>query len=253
MELFFSKYGQGPALVILHGFLGTSDNWFSLGKQFSEHFTVYLIDLRNHGRSPHSEQFNYDLMANDLKELLDREQIENPFIIGHSMGGKVVMNYSKLFPDQFEKLIIVDISPRFYPVHHETIMEGLLSIDLSQLGSRNDAETQLANYVKDPGVRQFLLKNLDRSKGGFSWKANLKVLNEQIEEVGKEIYSENVTEKSVLFLAGDHSDYIKTSDRSQIKSMYPNSKILTIKNAGHWLHAEQPEVFYKSVNYFLSN
>ncbi len=247
MKLQVTKIGSGPSIIILHGFLGTSDNWISIGRALSEFRTVYLVDQRNHGRSFHSEEFNYDLLADDLYQLIQEERIENPVLIGHSMGGKVVMNYSLRYPDSFDKLIIVDISPRYYPVHHQKILAGLLAIPMTSITTRNEADDILSEYVDQPSIRQFLLKNLDRTSEGYKWKANLKVLNHLIEEVGKEIYKESVTEKQVYFIRGDQSDYIRPTDREQIKSMYPMSKILTIKNAGHWLHAEQQDSFFRTL------
>lgn len=253
MDLYTQKLGTGEPVVILHGFMGTSDNWYGIAKKIAENNTVYVVDLRNHGRSPHSDEFDYNVMAEDVHEVIQKHNIDNPILMGHSMGGKVLMHYSRLFPDQFKKLIIVDIAPKAYPVHHQKILDGLLSINLNTLKSRTEADKILSLYVPEPSIRMFLLKNLDRDGQGFTWKANLPVLNKNIKEVGKETFQENTSQKPVIFIRGANSPYIKSEDRPQIKKMYPHASIVSIKDSGHWLHAEQPEAFLKVAGHIISS
>lgn len=253
MKLNYRKMGQGAPVVILHGFLGTLDNWITVGRALSEDYTVYLVDQRNHGRSPHSDEFSYDILSQDLHIFLHEHNIAFPSIIGHSMGGKVAMNYTMKHSSSFRHLIIVDIAPRYYPVHHQKILEGLISMPFDQIQSRNDAELHLSKFIDSPGVRQFLMKNLERNKNGYSWKPNVKVLNRDIEKVGQEIFNDHVSTGSVYFIRGDKSDYIGKEDREMIKKMYPSSRILTIKDTGHWVHAEQQESFLKTVQAILKS
>ena len=243
MKLHYNELGEGSPVIILHGFLGSSDNWLPIGKTLSEKHEVYLVDQRNHGLSPHSSDHNYHLLAHDLHDFIHEHGIADPVLLGHSMGGKTVMHFASLFPDAFKKLIIADIAPRFYPARHTRILEGLLSIDLSSIQSRNEADEQLAKYVKEESIRMFLLKNLGRKEGGFTWKANLPVLQENLDQIGQAITGENITRKPVFFIKGNNSDYITPEDGETIRKMFPTAKILGIKNAGHWLHAEQREAF----------
>ena len=170
MKLNYKKSGSGPPLVILHGLFGSLDNWFSIAKELVEHYTLYLVDQRNHGDSPHAEEWNYAVMVEDLKELIDDEGLEKIYLMGHSMGGKTVMKFAVTYPERVEKLIVADIAPRFYPIHHQTILEGLNSLNLNQIKSRKEADDQLAQYIPELGVRQFLLKSLTRDSEGFAWK-----------------------------------------------------------------------------------
>lgn len=253
MKLNYKKLGDGEPLVILHGLFGMLHNWFTLGKRFAEDFTVYLIDLPNHGQSPHSNDWNYNVMSNDLLEFFEARHIEKANIIGHSMGGKVGMCFAGEHPERVKKLVVVDIAPRFYPVHHDTILEALLSVDLENLKSRNEADAMLSKYISDFGTKQFLLKNLARKESDntkFEWKFNLPVIAKNIREVGAE-----TTEGStapILFIRGKKSDYISSEDEAEIQKLYPNSEIVSI-DSGHWVHAEKPEEFYNSVVGFLKN
>ncbi|AEH01264.1 alpha/beta fold hydrolase [Lacinutrix sp. 5H-3-7-4] len=245
---------QGKTFVILHGFLGMSDNWKTLGKQFSANgFKVYLVDQRNHGRSFHSGTFNYDVLAQDLKSYCDDNDLKNIVLLGHSMGGKTAMLFATQYPEYVSKLIIADISPRFYPIHHDAILEGLGRLDFKTLKSRSEADEQLSNYVNDFGTRQFLLKNLYWvKKGTLGLRINLEVLTQNVSEVGEALPLHATFEKDTLFLRGDKSEYIAAQDESLIKSHFINSKIETIANAGHWLHAENPKDFYKAVIDFVN-
>ena len=251
MDLYYRKMGEGQPLIILHGLFGSSDNWLSIGKHLSEHYEVHLVDQRNHGQSPHSDTFNYPDMAVDLKHFIERHEINSPMIIGHSMGGKVAMEYAVRNPNDWQKLIVVDIAPKAYPVHHDQILEGLNALDLSALKSRGDADAALAEYVPEKMVRQFLLKNLGRSPEGFEWKINLRAITDNIEIIGAQTSARLEENKPVLFVDGEHSGYIKDADHSLIHNFFPDAKISTIAGAGHWVHAEKPDEFLEVILAFL--
>ena len=253
MLLHSNILGEGKPFLILHGFLGMSDNWKTLGNKFSEHnFQVHLIDQRNHGRSFHSEQFNYEVLVKDLKQYCDHHQLYDFILLGHSMGGKTAMLFATSYPELISKLIIADIAPRFYPTHHDLILEGLSSLDFDKLESRSEADNLLSHYVSDFGTRQFLLKNLYWvEKGKLGLRMNLEVLKNNVEEVGEALPVSNNFLGDTLFLRGDKSEYIALSDEALIKMQFPNSTIETIDNAGHWLHAENPTAFYNSVIQFV--
>jgi pimeloyl-ACP methyl ester carboxylesterase len=254
MILHANRLGKGQPFLILHGFLGMGDNWKTLGTQFAEaNFEVHLVDQRNHGRSFHSDEFNYDAMADDLKRYCDEYGLNEIILLGHSMGGKTAMVFASKYPNKVEKLIVADISPRYYPVHHETILEGLDSLDFSEISSRREADKALSKFVPDNGTRMFLLKNLYWvEKGKLGLRINLKVLRASVAEVGEGLPSHAHFDKASLFLRGDKSEYIGQLDEAIIKKHFPNSKLITIPKAGHWLHAENPEAFYKAVMNFVS-
>ena len=253
MELMnFKKLGEGTPIIILHGLFGSLDNWLSIGKVLAENHSVYLPDLRNHGDSFHSDEFTYAAMAEDLREFIEQEDIQRPVVIGHSMGGKVAMKFAINYPDMFEKLIVADISPRAYRPHHGDILEGLKSIDLAQIGSRKEADEALSKHIPEIGVRQFLLKNLTRGKDKqFKWRLNLPVIDAQIENVGEGLEDRLATTKPTLFIRGGASNYIRDKDNIVIVAFFPNSEVKTIEGAGHWLHAEKPEVFIEMVQDFI--
>jgi esterase len=250
-KLFFRRLGQGKPLIILHGLFGASDNWLTVGKSLSEHFEVYLVDQRNHGQSFHDPKHNFDVMAEDLGKFIKENNITQPIVLGHSMGGKVAMNYALNHPGKLKKLIVVDISPRGYKVHHDQILEGLKSIDLASLESRKEADDQLAKYVPNVGERQFLLKSLSRTGDGFEWKINVAAIDNNIGLIVGEIDGEP-NPVPTLFIDGENSNYIRDIDLPIIEALFPNSKVVTIKNAGHWVHAEQPEAFLETLMAFLS-
>ena len=245
--------GEGKPMVIIHGFLGMNDNWKSLGTQFAaQGFQVHALDLRNHGKSFHSSDFSYEIMAEDIKQYCEFHHLKDVVLLGHSMGGKVAMLFASTYPDLVSKLIVADIGPKYYPPHHQTILEGLNAIDFSEKQSRSDAEEILSTYIKDFGTRQFLLKNLYwETPEQLAFRFNLPVFIEKIDVVGTALPFENTFSKPTLFLRGDKSNYIEDADFEMIRYHFPDSKIETIKNAGHWLHAENPKDFYDSVISFL--
>ena len=244
--------GEGEPLVILHGLFGSLDNWMTLGKKWAEDRQVILVDQRNHGNSFHADEFNYQLMAQDLQKLLSHLKITKATILGHSMGGKTAMQFAIQYPEKVEKLIIADIGPKFYPVHHQTILKGFYSVPVNEIKSRNEADDILSEQITEFGIRQFLLKNLARDKNGFSWKMNLDVIAKNIEEVGKALNQNATFDKPTLFVRGGNSDYITNDDANMIHSIFTDSKLETIDGAGHWLHAEKPDEFFELINSFLN-
>ena len=238
-------------MFILHGLFGSSDNWVSFGKQLTDHYQIIIPDMRNHGRSPHSDHWEYAFMADDINKLANKLEFETITILGHSMGGKTGITFAEKFPEKLEKLIVADIAPRKYAIRHRTILEGLISIDLKDLDSRNDADDQLIPYIPEMSLRQFLLKNLDRDKHGFKWKLNLKIINDHLENVGLATYPEKVIDTPTLFIRGINSDYISDDDIMEIREYFSDVRTESIGNAGHWLHAEQPKAFYATVKEFL--
>lgn len=245
--------GSGKPLVILHGFLGMLDNWKTLGTQFAQSgFQVHLLDMRNHGKSFHSSDFSYQVMAQDVLEYCTFHKLENISLLGHSMGGKTAMLLATTAPDLIDKLIIADIAPKFYPLHHQTILEGLNAVDFSKSKTRAAVEDVLANYITDFGTRQFLLKSLYwKTTEQLAFRFNLTVFNQKIDEIGKSLPSDNTFQKPTLFLRGALSNYILNTDFESIKHHFPYAIIHTIAKAGHWLHAENPTDFYKEVYDFL--
>jgi pimeloyl-ACP methyl ester carboxylesterase len=244
--------GEGAALLILHGYFGSSDNWKTLGNQFAENFQVHLIDQRNHGRSFHSDEFNYEVLVDDLHDYIQHHQLEKVYLIGHSMGGKTAMLFAVTYPDLVDKLIIVDISPKEYQPHHNAILAGLNSVDFEIHTSRSVVDEQLSKYIPELGVRQFLMKNVYwKVKGQLDFRFNLQSLTENNIEVGKPLPVGVTFNKPTLFLKGENSDYIMLSEQIIIDVHFSDNKVVEIVNAGHWLHAENPKDFYEEVCEFL--
>ncbi|REH00249.1 alpha/beta fold hydrolase [Flavobacterium aquicola] len=252
--MLYSKIeGSGKPLLIMHGFLGMSDNWKTLGTQFAaDGFEVHMLDLRNHGRSFHSDDFSYELMVQDVYDYCQANDLQSLDVIGHSMGGKTAMLLAALYPNLVDKLIVADIGTKFYPPHHQDILAGLNAVDFSIKPSRNDVEEILKSYIPDFGTRQFLMKSLFwLEPGQLGFRFNLKVFNEKIDEIGKALPSGLVFERPSLFIRGGNSNYIFDTDFDGIKEHFTNSSFATIPNAGHWLHAENPKMFYDLVSVFL--
>ncbi len=244
--------GKGEPLLILHGFFGMGDNWKSLANRFAEYFEVHLIDQRNHGRSFHSDDFSYELMVEDLEHYINHYQLKKVNLLGHSMGGKTVMLFATSFPEMVNKLIVADISPRYYPPHHQFILEALNAIDFNTITKRSEIAKILSNYIDQEGIKQFLLKNVYwKEKGQLAYRFNLESLTENVEEVGVALPSFTIFEGDTLFLKGANSGYISNDDIPLIEAHFSKAKIKTIKNAGHWLHAENPQDFFSEVMVFL--
>ena len=247
MELFFRELGTGKPLVILHGLFGFSDNWQTHAKKFSDYYRVILVDLRNHGHSPWSEEFSYQLMVNDLVELFNKLNLTDVILLGHSMGGKVAMHFAQSHSEFIEKLIVVDMGVKEYPLHHQHILKAFDSIDLNKLTARSEAERILSSFIESKGVVQFLLKNLYwRDKGKLAWRVNFKVLQSSMPEILSALPKNEVL-LPTLFIRGALSDYILASDIEEIENLIPDSQLVTIDNAGHWVHAEAPEEFTDAV------
>ena len=249
----FKKFGEGEStLIILHGLFGSLDNWQSIAQSFSKYFTVYILDQRNHGKSPHFQAHNYTVMAQDLKDFMDDNLIEKAHLLGHSMGGKTVMQFAVNFPYMIDKLVVADIAPKYYLPHHHDVLEALHSVDFSIDNSRDAIKEKIALTIKEQGTQQFILKGLNRiSKDQFSWKFNLKVLSEQIDNIGEELAGYTYFTNPTLFLKGEKSNYILEEDYSKIEEMFPQSEIKIIRGAGHWLHAENPTDFCEEILSFL--
>lgn len=253
MKLHSMILGEGQPFLILHGFLGMSDNWKTLGKQFAKDgFQVHLIDQRNHGKSPHSDEFSYQLMAEDIAAYCKEHQLENIILLGHSMGGKTAMLTACEHENLVEKLIIVDIAPKYYAPHHQQILKGLTALDEAKLTSRGDAEDFLGDYIQETGVKLFLLKNLYwKTKDKLSLRMNLDVLKEKIDSIGEALHQGAIYNGPSLFISGENSDYIQKEDENLIREHFPKAEIVEIKEAGHWVHAENMEAFYKAVHSFV--
>lgn len=252
MKLHYRDIGEGEPLFILHGLFGSADNWQTLGKRFAEHFKVYFVDQRNHGRSPHTEDFNYDLMVEDFHELVQDVGETNINILGHSMGGKTAIAFAAKYTELVNKMIVGDISHKQYEHHHDPIIEALNAIDLTTIKSRGEADEFMEKYVPEWGVRQFLLKNLYWvEKGQLGWRINIPVLSRELDHVIAEIPFDTI-QTDTLFIRGELSNYIREEDFDTIKLKFPNSRIATLEGVGHWIHAEAPEKFYQLVMDFLA-
>ncbi|HUX94362.1 MAG TPA: alpha/beta fold hydrolase [Bacteroidales bacterium] len=260
MKLFCRSYGSGPPLIILHGLYGSSDNWMSIAKMVGDHYTVYLPDLRNHGKSPHSDIMDYQAMSNDILELADQLNLNNFFLAGHSMGGKAAMAFAVNWPERISGLLIADISPfvnepdgKAAFLQHKTILEAMYNLNLTKISTRTDADAELKGKINSEKIRGFILKNLQRSTGNrFVWKLNVPSLLNNLKSIMegielKNIPDEQVTGFPVIFLKGSESDYINIEDYPYILKIFPAAEIIEIREAGHWLHADQPEEVAKNL------
>jgi esterase len=249
MILFHRHYGEGPPLVILHGLFGQSDNWATVGRKLGEHhLSVFCMDLRNHGMSPHSESFSLAEMAADVAETLDDLRLSAVHLLGHSMGGKVAMEFAFAFPERLKSLILVDIGPGYYPPHHQQIIKGLQAVKPEEISSRPEAEERLSAYIQDQATRQFLLKNLYRtdSNEGFAWRFNLDAIAAKIKEVGKAVPDRSLSVPS-LFYHGERSNYVSPDAYINIMRQFHLAEFKVMPGAGHWLHAEQPIPFTETI------
>lgn len=259
MKLFCRKYGKGKPIIILHGLFGMSDNWMTMAKRLSRYsYHVIVPDLCNHGQSPHSEEWDYESMSEDVFELMDTLKTASPVIIGHSMGGKVAMQMAAKHPKKISALIVVDMAPKAYPVLHASILSVLNDLNKSTPFTRNKAEQLMFRRIHDAAMVKFLLKNLywkTDAKGGIAlaFRFNLKVIAAKIENIGQEILFPVPVKIPSLFVRGEDSDYITDDDVTQIKKKFRKVKVSTIKNSGHWVHVRQPDVFLNDVLRFIHN
>lgn len=255
MDLFFRDYGSGPPLLILHGLLGASGNWHTLsGKLFSQAFHVFTLDLRNHGRSPHSDVFDYPTMASDVEAFMDKHGLETAHVVGHSMGGKAAMYLATTAPDRLGRLVVVDIAPKAYPARHEHILTALQAVHPPDYDDRSAIDAALAEHIDARPIRQFLLKNLtlDSETKTYRWQMNLDALVRNYDRVNEPLPAPAVFDGPTLFVRGERSDYIRDEDRSRITQHFPQARLVTIPGAGHWVHADAPDAFGEAVMDFLS-
>jgi pimeloyl-ACP methyl ester carboxylesterase len=252
MVLNFKEYGSGEPLLILHGFMGSLDNWHTLATQFGSSNHVFSLDQRNHGKSPHSDEHSIDLMVADLKLFIETKNLNNVSLIGHSMGGKVAMKFTLQYPNLVKRLVVVDIAPRQYQRGHDDVFEAIFAVDLNKIENRKQAEDMMLQFVADFGTRQFLLKNLERLEDGkYNWKMNLKTLHIDYEEIIKPIESEWPFLGPTLVIKGGNSRYISALDELDFKKLFPNYQLQVITNVGHWVHAEAPKEFALAIENFL--
>ena len=247
MKLHYRELGEGQPLMILHGLFGFSDNWQSHAKKLAEYYRVILVDLRNHGHSPWSDDFSYDLMADDVFELCEDLKLEDFILVGHSMGGKVAMNFAQKHETLLDKLVVVDIGIKEYPMHHEHILAGIHSVDLPNITARRQAEDQMSAHIDSEGIKQFLLKNLYwKERGVLEWRMNVHVLEREMKNILSAMPQVEVSVPT-LFIRGAMSNYILDEDIESIEELFIDSEIETIENAGHWVHAEAADVFLETL------
>ncbi|MCU4177534.1 alpha/beta fold hydrolase [Carboxylicivirga sp. N1Y90] len=266
MKLFFREYGhQGSKLIILHGLYGASDNWVSIARQLENDYHVYILDQRNHGQSPHSTEMNYDVMANDLKLFYEDQNIDKAHLIGHSMGGKTAMRFALENPQLIDKLVILDIAPKSYASfsnyaqitnNHAGIIKAMQAVDVQGVNSRKDIDTQLSKQLDNDKLRHFLLKNIERKKDGtYQWRLNLAIISKSLETLmdGFSGLSPNECKVSLpsIFIRGENSGYVMDEDTLIIRKFFKDAEVVSIPEAGHWLHAEQPTLLVKTLAYFL--
>ena len=251
MLLHYKSFGEGKSLLILHGFLGSLDNWQSIAKELATNYQVFILDVRNHGKSFHDPKHDYASMVEDIHYFINHLGLSDVTLIGHSMGGKIAMSFALKYPLLVSNLVIVDIAPKVYLPGHEDILHALSKVNPKDLKSRQEAVDIISTYIHDPSVVQFLLKNLDRlGDGTFGWKMNLPVLIDQYREM-LDFPSKGLFDGPTLFLKGAKSDYILPSDEENLFTLFPKAKILSIKDAGHWVHAENSVDFITETSIFL--
>ena len=253
MKLFCRKLGKGKPLVIIHGLFGLSDNWLSIAKRLADSYRCYILDMRNHGRSPHSDNFSYADMVEDIYEFLTDFNLRTVSILGHSMGGMTAMKFAFEYAHRLEKLIVVDIAPKSYPTMHQEILDGLRAIPIAKIKSRKEADQILKDFVPALRIRQFLLKNLYRKEDhSYAWRINLNAIHEHAAYIGRDISGKLQFEKPTLFIRGEQSNFISDEDELRIMDIFPRASIIKIPGASHWVHAEKPDDFLTAVLSFLN-
>jgi pimeloyl-ACP methyl ester carboxylesterase len=250
MQLHYKILGQGQPLILLHGLFGSGDNWGKVARHFSQHYQVICVDLRNHGRSPHSTSQSYIDMTDDLLTLCDALSLERIHLLGHSLGGKVAMQFAAQYPNRIEKLIVVDIAMRAYADAHTHLMDAMMAIDLSKLQNRQEVDNLLRSSIPQIMVRQFLLMNLIKSENGLVWRINLAALKNNYPDLLQAVCENTHYEKPCLFIRGEHSDYVRNADIEHIKNRFIYAQFASLPT-GHWVHAELPEAFIEVTGYFL--
>lgn len=253
VELWAHRLGSGDPLLILHGLFGSGDNWRTLAKRFARSFDTHVLDLRNHGRSPHTGEMSYRSMAEDVLSYMDGLRLDRASIIGHSMGGKTAMTCAFMFPEAVRRLVVADIAPKAYPAEHADILAALEAFEPSEIKSREEAATILARYIPQRRVREFLLKNLHRLRtGGFEWKMNVPVIAKSYDELRSwPSFGSATFPEPTLLVWGTQSSYVTDEDRDAFLEHFPLAHFKSV-DAGHWLHAEQPKAFFQIVDEFLT-
>lgn len=252
--------GEGPPLILLHGLFGSLDNLGGIARRLEDSWQIHALDARNHGNSPHTDSMDYPAMAEDVIAYMDARGLERASLLGHSMGGKMAMQVALMAPERVDRLIVADIAPVTYQPRHDAILEGLTGIHLADVRSRQDADSLLADFVETPGVRQFLLKNLERIPGDeqqangpvFRWRLNLAVIDACYSRLAQAPEGDGPFQGPVLFLKGADSAYIQEKHREQIQRLFPAAELRIIQDTGHWLHAEKADTFAALCRRFLS-
>lgn len=261
VELNYRITGDGPPLILLHGLFGSLDNLGVISRRLQDQWQVHALDQRNHGSSPHTDTMDYPAMADDVLAYMDARGLDKASILGHSMGGKTAMQVALQAPERVDRIIVADIAPVTYHPRHDVVLEGLKSVDLASIRSRQDADRILADYVEEPGVRQFLLKNLVRvtdderneHSGPYRWRLNLPVIEECYPKLAQAPDGDVPFEGPVLFIKGADSAYIQEKHREDIRRRFPNADLRIIAGTGHWLHAEKPDSFAALCRRFLAD
>ena len=248
MKLAFEVVGKGDPVIILHGFLGSADNWRSMSRRLGSHYQVFAVDLRNHGRSPHSDILDYDVMVADVREFMEQQALRRIMLLGHSMGGKVAMQFAIEYCEQVDRLVVVDIAPKPYEPSQRYLLKAMRALDLTRYKSFADVDAALAPEVSSESLRQFLLKNLARDENGrLRWRIDLEAIDRNYDKLVQGLSPERSFNKSTLFIRGGRSNYIEDDDTRLIRQMFPQAKIATLPEAGHWVHVDEPEEFFQTV------
>lgn len=256
MQLHYQSLGQGQPLILLHGLFGSANNWGAVAKHFSQMYQVISVDLRNHGKSPHADSQTYPEMANDLIELCDLLNLKSIHLLGHSLGGKVAMQFATQYPERVDQLIVVDIAIRTYPDAQTHLIDAMLELNLATIKTRSEADQALSSSITNARIRQFLLMNLVKvsnevNNGYLQWRINLPALKANYPLIRQAVCETAQFHKPCLFIRGERSDYIRDDDIEQIKSHFINVQFVSLP-AGHWVHAEQQQAFIEVVAQFLS-
>ena len=252
MELYSRVDGIGFPIVILHGLLGSAENWRAISKHLSGNYRVYTVDLRNHGQSPHSELMTYSVMGDDLREFFDGKEISKAHLVGHSLGGKVAMQFASSHSERVKKLAVIDIAPKTYPPSQRSILTALQRLELQRLKSFGEIDAALASAIPESAVRQFLMKNIARVPNtGFQWRIDLASISTNYDELTKAIIPAHQYVKPALFVRGGRSDYIQNADLASIRTIFPRAELVTLTGAGHWVHADAPQEFLRVLTAFL--
>ncbi len=255
MQLFFREFGSGRPFVILHGLLGISDNWVTIGRKLGEEYRVLIPDLRNHGQSPHSPVFDFPALEDDLLEFIETHELQQVILMGHSLGGKTAMLFALHQPQRVSALIVADISPRRYPhnTEHESLIRAMMEVDMASAATRSDVERSLARSVKSRRILQFLMKNAYwTARGRLAWRLNLRALGDNLRSVFEGVDVPGVYEGPSLFIRGGLSPYVPDADIPLIQKKFPAAVIRTVSGAAHWVHADSPGEFYAILREFLA-